>query len=388
MRTIYLDNNATTKPMDEVVEAMRLGCCDHWANASSIHRLGQAARQQLELAREAAAKLIGCREREIVFTSGGTESINLAIRGTIAADNGRSVLVTAKTEHSATRQTAQQFADRGTEVIWLRVDRNGVVDLNHLEEVLRQRGDEIALVSIMWANNETGVVQPVERAGAICSEQGVRFHVDGVQWVGKMPTNLLSMPFDLMSFSAHKFHGPKGAGGLYVKRGVRLTPVSTGGPHERDTRGGTENIPGIMGLGAAARILREWVPTNDRLRIAAMRDRLERGIVEAVGEDVSINSAASERIWNTTNIAFHRLEAEAILLLLSERGVCASAGAACSSGSLDPSPVLLAMGIEPDRAHGSIRLSLSKYTTDDEIDEAIDIIAAVISKLRKSVTVA
>lgn len=389
---IYLDNNATTKPADEVVDAMRIACCQQWANPSSVHRFGQAARQQIELARESVAQLVGCREREIIFTSGGTESINFAIRGTLATFTDRPVIVTAKTEHSATRQTAQQLADqladRGGEVIWLRVDRDGVIDLNHLDEVLRQRSDEIAVVSTLWANNETGVIQPVQAIGELCREYGVRSHIDAVQWVGKMPCDVSQLPVDLVSFSAHKFHGPKGTGGLYIRRGVRLTPMITGGAHERDLRGGTENVPGILGMGAAARLAMPWLSADDRARAEALRDRFEHGVVEAVGEDVSINGDAAARIWNTTNIAFHRLEAEAILLLLSERGVCASAGAACSSGSLDPSPVLLAMGIEPQRAHGSVRFSLSKDTTDDEIDRTIEIVGEVIAKLRKSVTVA
>lgn len=387
MDVIYLDNNATTRPATEVVRAMTAALERSWENPSSVHRPGQAVRQQIELARNEVCELLGCHDRELLFTSGGTESANLALRSALARDpSSRRVLITTKLEHSAVRETAQSLGESGAEVIWLRTDGEGRVDLDHLRELLSSRASDIALVSVMWANNETGIIEPVAEIGALCREHGVLFHTDATQWVGKMPVDVSALPIDLLSFSAHKFHGPKGIGGLYIRRGVRIRPLITGGPQERERRGGTENVPGIIGMGAAAKLAREWLADEThRAKQTALRDRFEQGVLARV-KDASINSAGAERLWNTCNIAFPRLEAEAILLLLSERGVCASAGAACSSGSLDPSPVLLAMGIEPEMAHGSVRFSLSRETTTDEVDRALEIIPTVIERLRASMT--
>jgi len=447
MQPVYLDNNATTRPADEVVDAVTRALRELWANPSSVHRAGQMVRQQVELAREQVARLVNCRGQELVFTSGGTESTNHAIRGSLRAQPTRSVVVTDRLEHSATRETAEALEQRGTEVVWLESDASGVVDLDSLEDLLKSRADEVAVVSVQWANNETGAIQPVEKVGALCREHGVRFHCDGTQWVGKMTTDLTSTPIDLMSFAAHKFHGPKGVGALFVRRGVRLPAEITGGPQERERRGGTENVPGVIGMGVAADLARRWLESQPASAPAtraggeghhlpsppgrgaggegddlpsprgrgaggegddlpsprgrgaggegerpsppathpfrARRDRFERAILDATGDAV-VNAADVERLWNTSNIAFPRLEAEAILLLLSERGVYASAGAACSSGSLDPSPVLLAMGVAPEVAHGSVRFSISRETTDEEIDRAVEIVPAVIEKLRSS----
>ncbi len=382
MQPIYLDNNATTRPLDEVVEAMRDCLATTWANPSSVHRLGVEARRQLELAREAVAHLVGCQERELTFCSGGTEAANLAILGTFAATPERRLLLTSKLEHSAVRETAEAWAARGGEVLWIEHRPDGIVDLDWLEQTLASRGSLIGLLSLMWANNETGVVQPIERVGALCRERGVRFHTDATQWVGRMPTDVASLQVDLLSFAAHKFHGPKGVGALYLRRGVRVERQVIGGPQERERRGGTENVPGIVGMGVAADAARAWLAAPAWGELAALRDRLERSLLERC-ESATVNGAAAPRLWNTTNIGFRRLEAEAILLLLSERGVCASAGAACSSGSLDPSPVLLAMGIPPEVAHGSVRLSLSRFTTPAEIERAISIIPECIAKLRR-----
>jgi cysteine desulfurase len=385
MSTIYLDSNATTKPADEVVSAMTEALREHWPNPSSTHRAGQAVRRQVDLARETIAQFLGCKDREIVFTSGGTEADNLAILGSLEAQRDRKVFVTSRTEHDAVRDTAELAADRGAEIIWLPLDGDGVVDCNALEDLLKKRADEIGLVSIMWANNETGVIQPIEMIGNLCRGHGVRFHTDAVQWVGKMPTNVSEAPIDLLSFSAHKFHGPKGIGGLYIRRGVRVVKRSIGGAQERDRRGGTENTPGIVGMSVAARLARDWLATDERQRLEAMRDRFEQRILESVDE-ARINSAGGKRMWNTSNIAFRRLEADAIVLVLSENGICASAGAACASGSLEPSPVLLAMGVPEEYAHGSIRFSLSRYTTEEEIDRALEIIPGVIERLRGSMS--
>jgi cysteine desulfurase len=383
-----LDNNATTRPAAEVVDAVARCMRESWANPSSVHRAGGEAKREVELAREEIARLVGCQERELVFTSGGTEGANLAIRGSLehaaATTPARRVLVTTRFEHSAVRELAQRMAARGTEVCWIPAAPRepGTPDLDALEALLRARADEIALVSLMWANNETGAITDIARAGRLCREHGVRLHTDATQWVGKMPTDFASLEVDLASFAAHKFHGPKGVGALYVRRTVRLEPQQIGGPQERERRGGTENVAGIAGLGVAARLAREWLAGTGRNEVAARRDRIETEVSRTTG--AVIHASNSPRLWNTTNLGFARLEAEAILLLLSERGVAASAGAACSSGSLDPSPVLLAMGVPPEIAHGSIRLSLSRETTDAEADEAIARITAAIAKLRAS----
>ncbi len=381
MDSIYLDHNATTKPAEEVVAAMIQALRERWANPSSMHRPGQAVRRQVELARESVCDLISCRDRELVFTSGGTEAANLAISGSLAAQSNRNVLVTSRLEHSTVREPAETLERRGTDVVWLANDGNGIVELDALRRLLAGRADEIALVSIMWANNETGIIQPIQEIGRLCREHGVRFHTDATQWVGKMPTDVSSMPVDVLSFSAHKFHGPKGIGALYVRSGVRIEPQLIGGPQERERRGGTENVPGIIGLGVAARLAKRWLAGDDRRRLGTLRDSLEQRILGAVGEATVIGGDAP-RLWSTSNIAFAKLEAEAILLMLSERGVCASAGAACSSGSMEPSTVLLAMGIPDQLVAGSIRFSLSRDTTADEIDRALEVIVPVIGTLR------
>ncbi len=383
MQSIYLDNNATTKPAPQVLAAMTEVAQSAWANPSSIHRAGQAARRQVELARESVCGLIGCEDRELIFTSSGTEAANLAILGTLAAQSNRNVLVTSRLEHSAVRELAESLEERGNEVIWLANDRNGLVDVDLLRDLLTRRANDIALVSIMWANNETGVIQPVREIGATCREQGVPFYTDATQWVGKMPTDLASLPIDLLTFAAHKFHGPKGVGGLFVKRNLRIEPQMIGGGQERGRRAGTENVAGIVGMGVAAGLAKQWLAANGHERVAALRNSFERHIVETV-QDASINAVEAPRMGDVTNIAFAKLEAEAILLMLSERGVCASAGAACSSGSVEPSAVLLAMGLPPELAFGSIRFSLSRDTTEQEIDRAGEITTDVVAKLRAS----
>lgn len=382
---IYLDNNATTPPAPEVIEAMDQALRDFWANPSSLHRAGQAVRRKVELARQSVAKLIGCSERDLIFTSGGTEAANLAVFGSIRAQPDRKVLVCTKIEHSANREAGKRLCADGIEVVWLPNDEDGVIEVAALEEVLTKRANEIALVCVMWCNNETGVVQPVETIGALCQDYGVRFYTDGTQWVGKMPVDVNKTPVDLLSFAAHKFHGPKGIGALYVKPRVKVVSQTVGGPQERQRRGGTENVPGIIGMSVAADLAREWLATDGRENVAALRDRFEREII-ARCECASLNCASAPRQWNTSNVAFCGLETEAILLLLSERGVCASGGSACASGSLDPSPVLQAMNLPPEKLHGSVRFSFSRYTTDAEVNEALDIIPAVINRLQQSMS--
>lgn len=370
----YLDNNATTRPLDSVVEAVRRGLEEHWHNPSSVHRPGQAARHALELARAELGALVGVPPKQITFTAGGTESIDLAVRGVLGA-SGKRALVTSRAEHSAVRVLAEQLEKSGqAEVRWPPLLEGGIVDHHALPGLL---GDA-ALVSVQWANNETGVIQPVSEIAAICREHNVPFHCDAVQWVGKMPVE--TPPCDLLTFSAHKFHGPKGVGGLWVRPGVRLRPTFHGS-QELGRRGGTENVPGILGMGAAAAEARRWLANGaERERLGALRDRFEASVLGACPGAV-VNGAGVERLWNTTSIGFPRLGAEALLIAMSERGLAASAGAACSSGSLEPSPVLGAMGVLPEIAHGTVRFSLSRFTTDTEIDDAIVVVAESVRRL-------
>ncbi len=383
MQRIYLDNNATTRPAPQVVAAMTEALQSQWGNPSSMHRAGQAARRAVELARESVCQLLGCKDRELIFTSGGTEAANLAIVGSLAAQPKRKVLVTSRLEHSAVRELAEKLANDGAEVIWIPNTASGMIELDVLQDLLMERAREIAVVSIMWVNNETGVIQPIDRIGALCREQGVRFHTDATQWVGKMPTNVSTLPIDMLTCAAHKFHGPKGIGALYVRSGLRTDSQMIGGGQERGRRAGTENVAGIVGFGVAAKLAQVWLGTKGREQITALRDSFEQHILATV-PDSSINALAAPRLWDVTNIAFARLEAEAILMMLSERGVCASAGAACSSGSVEPSTVLLAMGLAPELAYGSIRFSLSRDTTQQEIDQAGEIVSQVVAKLRGS----
>lgn len=395
MDTIYLDNNATTRPADAVADALDHATRHLWANPSSVHRQGQQVRQQVELARSAVASLLGCREREIVFTSGGTEANNLAIRGAIPwliKPGGKPPsLITSDIEHAAIRAPAEALRDAGGHVVFLKGE-DGVLRPGDLRSALTARPDATTLVSLQWANNETGVIQPIAELVAVAREfPGVMFHTDATQAVGKIPVDFTASGVDLLTFSGHKFHGPKGVGALLVRSGVKLRPQNLGGPQERERRGGTENAPAIIALGVAATLASEFVASQSWTGVAAMREAFESWIIAELSRDpgmrVSVNSGSASRLWNTTNLAFPRLEAEAILLGLSERGVAASAGAACSSGSLEPSPVLLAMGIAPEFAHGSIRFSLSRFTTRNEIDRAAEIVVQVVRRLAKTLPV-
>lgn len=375
MDLVYLDNNATTKPAPQVVEAMLPYLTDVYGNPSSVHRFGQRARQAIDEARAQIAALVHCAESELLFTGGGTEAINTAIRGLLAGRAPRRRIVTTTVEHSATRELCAQLGKEEAEVVEVPVDLRGALDLDALRQAVT---DDTALVTIMWANNETGVLFPVDQIAGICRAKRVPFHCDGTQAVGKIPIDALAAGIDAMSFASHKFHGPKGVGALFTRRGVRIRPLLIGGPQERGRRGGTENVPGIVGMGKAAELAIENLP--EMTRVAALRDRLESTILARI-ESASVNGRTDLRLANTTNIGFARLEAEAILLLLSEQGICASAGAACSSGSLEPSHVLKAMGIDEKIAHGAIRFSLSKYTTEAEIDRALEVLPKVIERL-------
>jgi cysteine desulfurase len=376
MDLVYLDNNATTKPAPEVVEAMLPYLTEWYGNPSSVHRFGQRSRQAIDEARAQVASALGCADSEIAFTGGGTEAINAAIRGLLASRAPRRRIVTTTVEHSATRELCAQLAKEGAEILEIPVDQSGALDLDLLTASV---DDSTALVTAMWANNETGVLFPVEQIAGLCRERGVPFHCDGTQAVGKIPVDVKSVGCDVMSFAAHKFHGPKGVGAMFVRRGMRMRPLVIGGPQERNRRGGTENVPGIVGMGKAAELAVAALPKMKQ--VGELRDRLEGEIVEKI-DDSHENGRTDLRLPNTTNLGFARLEAEAILLLLSEQGICASAGAACSSGSLEPSHVLRAMGIDRRIAHGAIRFSLSRYTTSQEIDRAMEVLPAVIDRLR------
>ncbi len=396
MDWIYLDNNATTQPAPAVVAVMDRVNRDLWANPSSVHRFGQQVRHEIEQARVAVANLIGTRPRDLVFTSGGTESNNLALRGMLDRGVGQSVLVTTAVEHAAVREPAAQLEKRGASggggvrVVMLPIDGDGVVRVADVASALDEWPDDArVLLSIQWANNETGAIQPIEEIATLVNDrrsggQGVYLHVDATQAVGKLPIDLAANPIDMMTLSAHKFHGPKGIGALYIRRGVRLQPQLHGGPQERDRRGGTEYAPGIIGMGLAAELAGAFLADSARLaELASWRDAFESQLLERLPGTV-VNSAGARRLWNTSNLGFEHVEAEAVLIALSEQGVCASAGAACSSGSLEPSPVLLAMGVPESIAHGSVRFSLSRDTMRDELDRAIESVVQVVTRLRQT----
>lgn len=373
---IYLDNNATTKPAEEVVRAMLPFLHEQFGNPSSLHIAGQTARHAVEDARAQVASLIGARSRDIVFTSGGTEADNLGILGALDAYPSRKHLVTTAVEHVAVRDLCIRLAGRGHRVTFVPVDRDGRLDLEMLSNAL---DDETAIVMAMAVNNETGVQFPLDEIFALTSRRGVPLHVDAVQAAGRLLLDVRTLPVASLALSAHKIHGPKGVGALYVAPGTRIRSQFVGGHQERDLRPGTENVAGIVGFGVAADLAKQRMDL-DTPRVRALRDRLEHGIRTSLSSACVIASA-SPRVCNTTSIAFPGMEAEAILIGLSQRGLCASSGSACSSGALEPSHVLQAMNIDPETAKGAIRFSLSRYTSESEIDEAVTIVREVVQKL-------
>ena len=316
---IYLDHNATTPMAPEVMQAMQEVLADHWANPSSIHRLGQVAKRRLEGARELVAAFIHSEPDEIVFTGGGTESVNTAIRSCLRERSDRRLVVTSQVEHSAVRELLEDLEPTGVETLKLPNDSNGVVDVDALSKLLTERGDEIALVSVMWANNETGVIEPVGKVGALCREHEVLFHSDGTQWVGKMPADMSSMPFDMLSFAAHKFHGPKGVGVLYTRRKTPYHSLVIGGGQEGGRRGGTENVPGIVGLSEACSLSEAWFQEGGPGHMSSVRDDFEESLLGAL-PDACINGREADRMWSTTSVGFPGLESELVLLMLSEHG--------------------------------------------------------------------
>ena len=379
---IYLDNNATTEPLPEVVDAVSRALSETWHNPSSTHRPGQNAKHCVETARARVAALIGARPRELTFTGTGTEAIDLAIRGTLGINKKTSIVTTA-IEHHAVTALCERIEKGGVVTRTAPVGLSGVVDP---ETVISLIDDTTGIVSVQWINNEVGTIQPVLEIARACNERGVVFHCDATQAVGKIPIDLSSpgMPrIDLMNFAPHKFHGPKGVGVLRTARTTKLLPTILG-TQELGRRGGTEGVPAIAGAGAAAEQAMLWLsePASSE-RVGALRDELERGIQRRCPGAV-VNGDRDRRVWNTTNIGFPRLEAEGLLLFLSEKGVCVSAGSACASGSIEPSPVILAMGTDPKTAHGSVRFSLSRNTTRAEIDEAIGHIGAAVDRLSQA----
>lgn len=376
MHRVYLDNNATTPVLPEVFEAMRPWFGEHFGNASSIHHHGQETRAAVENARESVAKLLGCRASEIVFTSGGTESDNLAMAG--LAGRGDHV-ITSSIEHHAVLHAARNLEEIGCEVSILPVDGRGLIDPGDVRKALRRN---TKLISIMMANNETGVLQPVEEIGNIALDASVLFHTDAVQAACKVPVDVGRIGCHALSISGHKIHGPQGVGALFVKKGTRLKPLFFGGRHERSRRAGTENVPGIVGMGKAAEIAREALERGDNIKIGAMRDRLEQGILSKIDE-TGVNGEGAPRVPNTTNIHFDHIEGESQVIALDLKGLAVSTGAACSSGAIEPSHVLLAMGMRPEQARASIRFSLGKQTTEEEIDFALALVPGTVARLRE-----
>ncbi len=376
---IYLDYNATAPPLPEVVAAVNQAMTTTIGNASSVHTFGQQAKAELDTARTSVAALLGAESSEIVFTAGGTESDNLAVRGAAEAlePAGRRHLITTTIEHEAILNTVRALERRGWAVTSLPVDTTGLVDPDALRAALRP---ETALVSVMHANNEIGTIQPIADLAAIARAAGVLFHTDAVQSAGKIPVDVKALGVDLLSLSAHKFGGPKGAGALWIRRGVRLVSYLTGGRQERSRRAGTENVPGLAGLGVAARLAIETLPHREA--VAALRDRLETNILASVPGTV-VNGDPARRVPNTSNISFEGIEAESLLIALDLEGVAISTGSACSSGSLEPSHVLRAMGLPTARARNSLRFSLGSATTADEIDVVVNVLPRLVSRLRQ-----
>jgi len=378
MKTIYFDNNATTKVADEVFEEMKPYFCELYGNPSSMHTFGGQVGIKIRTAREKTAALLGCDPSEIIFTGCGTESDNTAINGTLAAYPNKRKIITSCVEHPAVLSVCRELGSHGYTAVELKVDKQGRLDMAELE---KQIDDDTALVTIMYANNETGVIFPVEKIAELTKSRGAVFHTDAVQAVGKIPLNLSKSNIDLLSISGHKLHAPKGVGVLYIKKGTRLSPYMVGGHQEAGKRAGTENVPGIVGLGKACELAAKNIEEENQ-KVKSLRDRLENAILQKCPQ-CRLNGDKDNRLPNTSNISFEYIEGEAILLMLDKFGICASSGSACTSGSLEPSHVLRAMGVPFTAAHGSIRFSLSRYNTEAEVDYTIKKMPEIVKKLRK-----
>jgi len=378
MKVVYVDNNATTKVDEAVFEEMRPYFCELYGNPSSMHFFGGQVQKKIDEARKRTAALLGALPEEIIFTACGTESNNAAIRSALEIFPEKRHIVTTRVEHPAVLTPCRNLSKRGYRVTELSVDGEGNLDLDELRAVV---DEDTAIVSIMYANNETGVVFPIEEIGAIVKEKGAFFHTDAVQAVGKIPMNMANSNVDMLSLSGHKLHAPKGIGALYVRKGVPFRPFMVGGHQERSRRAGTENAAGIIALGKACEMAGDFLE-EENTKVKALRDRLESEIVRLI-PNVRVNGGGAVRLPNTTSVAFEFVEGEAILLLLNEKGICASSGSACTSGSLEPSHVLRAMGVPFTCAHGSIRFSLSRFSTDEQIDTIIRELPPVIHRLRE-----
>ncbi|HKL22580.1 MAG TPA: cysteine desulfurase NifS [Tichowtungia sp.] len=379
MKTVYLDNNATTQIADEVREAILPFLSDLWGNPSSMHTFGGQTKKYVEAAREQVAALIGAADpQEITFTSCGSESNNLAIRGAAEAMDKPPHVITSKVEHAAVSGPCHYLEDRGLRLTKLDVDAKGRLDVETLQREVKAGK---SLASIMWANNETGVIFPVGLIGEMIHEFGGIFHSDGVQAVGKIPMRVSELPIDMLSLSGHKLHAPKGVGALYIRRGTKVKPLVLGGHQERGRRAGTENVPYIVGLGLACELAGKKLE-EENTRVKALRDRLEKGILESC-PGARLNGDPAARLPNTTNISFDYIEGEAILLMLDDRGICASTGSACASGSLEPSHVLRAMQVDGVAVHGSIRFSLSTYNTEEDVDIVLTELPKIVHRLRE-----
>jgi len=377
VKPVYMDNNATTQVAPEVLEAMLPYFHELYGNPSSMHSFGGQVMKRLRKAREQVAALLGASPEEIIFTSCGTESDNAAIRSAIASYPDKRHIVTSRVEHPAVRALCAHLATQGYRVTELPVDSEGRLDLEQYKRALTA---DTAVVSLMWANNETGVIFPIEKAAQMARERHILFHTDAVQAVGKIPINLADMCIDMLSLSGHKLHAPKGIGVLYLRKGTKFSPFLIGGHQERGRRGGTEATPSIIGLGVAAELAAQKMDIENTY-VKGLRDRLENTILETV-ENTKINGDRENRLPNTTSISFEFVEGEGILLMMDEYGICASSGSACTSGSLQPSHVLRAMGVPFTMAHGSIRFSLSVYNTEEEIDFVIEKLPPIIATLR------
>jgi cysteine desulfurase len=376
---IYLDHNATCPVAPEVIECMSAVLREEYGNPSSVHHFGQRAKAVLDEARSEVAALIGADPSEVVFTSGGTESDNMAIRGAAEAlaTTARRHLVTTAIEHEAVLNTVKALGKRGWQTSYLSVDESGILSLDAMRSALT---DQTAMVSVMHANNEIGTVQPVAEVAAMAKARGAVVHTDAVQSAGKLRIDVKALGVDLLSLSGHKFYGPKGVGAIWIRRGLRLGALLTGGKHERNRRAGTENVAGIAGLGVAARLARAHL-ADESVRLAALRDRLESGVLRDV-TGTTVNGARSPRVPNTTNISFDRIEAESLLIALDLQGIAVSTGSACSSGTLEPSHVLKAMGLSAHRTQNSIRFSLGASSTETDVDRVVAALPGVVEKLR------
>ena len=379
MKRVYLDNAATTAVKTSVLEKMIPYFSEEYGNPSSLHGFGQQARKAVELAREQVAKALGAKPKEIIFTGCGTESDNMALRGVAAMKKAKGRhIITSSVEHHAVLHTAQALEKEGFEVTYLPVDEYGRVSAQQVAEGIRP---DTILVSIMFANNEVGTVMPIAEIGAVCREKGVLFHTDAVQAVGHAHIDVEQMKIDLLSLSAHKFHGPKGSGALYVRSGIRLPSFLVGGAQENNRRAGTENVPGIVGFGAAIELATKDID-RDVAELVKKRDKLMRGIEERI-PFVKLNGHPTERLPGNVNYSIRYIEGESILLMLDINGIAASSGSACTSGSLDPSHVLLAMGMDHETAHGSVRMTLCEDTTDEQIDYVLDVYPKIVERLRE-----